>query len=153
MARKKATKKDPNAPKRPLNAFMIFSQEKRAAVKKAYPDAKAPEVASVLGDMWGRMGAEEKKPYEKEAAALRTKAGLEPVAKKGKKKASPKKASPKKTEADFRDDLMKETVKELKERAKRLGMTGYSTMKKADLVTVLSRNLATIQKIRYRDYD
>jgi hypothetical protein len=36
---KKKAKKDPNAPKRALSAFMLFSQEKRASVKKENPDA------------------------------------------------------------------------------------------------------------------
>ncbi len=36
---KKGSKKDPNAPKRSLSAFMLFSQEKRATVKAENPDA------------------------------------------------------------------------------------------------------------------
>lgn len=31
-------KKDPNAPKRPLSAFMLFSQDKRASIKEENPD-------------------------------------------------------------------------------------------------------------------
>ncbi len=37
--KKRKAKKDPNAPKRALSAFMIFSQEKRAAVKDENPEA------------------------------------------------------------------------------------------------------------------
>ena len=37
--KKKRTKKDPNAPKKALSAFMIFSQENRSKIKEANPDA------------------------------------------------------------------------------------------------------------------
>ena len=36
---KKGAKKDPNAPKRALSAFMLFSQDKRQKVKEDNPDA------------------------------------------------------------------------------------------------------------------
>lgn len=32
-------KKDPNAPKRPLSAYMFFSQDQRPTVKEENPDA------------------------------------------------------------------------------------------------------------------
>ena len=36
---KTKAKKDPNAPKKPLSAFMFFSQENRQKVKDENPDA------------------------------------------------------------------------------------------------------------------
>jgi hypothetical protein len=36
---KKVLKKDPDAPKRALSAFMLYSQEQRPIVKKENPDA------------------------------------------------------------------------------------------------------------------
>lgn len=36
---KKRGKKDPNAPKRGLSAYMFFSQDQRATVKEESPDA------------------------------------------------------------------------------------------------------------------
>ena len=48
------------------------------------------------------------------------------------KKAAPKKATPK-----AKDDLSGKTVAELKELAKAKGITGISSMKKADLITAL----------------
>jgi hypothetical protein len=36
-------KKDPNAPKRPLSAYMFFSQDQRATVKEENPEASFGE--------------------------------------------------------------------------------------------------------------
>lgn len=48
-------KKDPNAPKRPLSAYMFFSQDQRATVKEDNPDAsfgqsRVPGNVAVLND-------------------------------------------------------------------------------------------------------
>lgn len=53
-------KKDPNAPKRPMTAFLYFSQEKRAEVKEANPDMKPTEITTELGRMWKEDYADEK---------------------------------------------------------------------------------------------
>jgi hypothetical protein len=47
-ATKKTTKKakDPNAPKRPLSAFMIFSNESRSRIKEENPSAKFGTILS-----------------------------------------------------------------------------------------------------------
>eukprot|EP00659_Diplonema_papillatum_P004888 gene4888-7546_t len=66
-------KKDPNAPKRPLSAYFIFSGEKRVEVKEENPDLKIGEVAKKLGELWGEMSDAEKKPYQKKAEALKAK--------------------------------------------------------------------------------
>ena len=38
-------KKDPNAPKRPMSAYLIYSNEVRERVRKANPDKKIGEVS------------------------------------------------------------------------------------------------------------
>ncbi|PVU95523.1 hypothetical protein BB561_001772 [Smittium simulii] len=56
-------KKDENAPKRGLSAYMFFSQEYREKVKKENPDATFGQLGKILGEMWKTMTDEQKKPY------------------------------------------------------------------------------------------
>ncbi|KAK4048425.1 Non-histone chromosomal protein 6 [Microbotryomycetes sp. JL201] len=57
------TKKDPNAPKRPLSAYMHFSQQNREQVKSDNPEASFGELGKLLGGKWKEMSDSEKKPY------------------------------------------------------------------------------------------
>lgn len=43
---KKKKKKDPNAPKRPMSSFFLYSNANRARVKEENPDAKFGDVVS-----------------------------------------------------------------------------------------------------------
>ncbi len=63
--RGKRSKKDPNAPKRPLSAYILFSQDKRPEVTKAHPDWPVTEVMKEMGKMWAAASAKEKAKYEK----------------------------------------------------------------------------------------
>ncbi|ORY85971.1 high mobility group box domain-containing protein [Leucosporidium creatinivorum] len=60
-------KKDPNAPKRPLSAYMFFSQENRATVKEENPEASFGDLGKLLGAKWKEMDDDEKKPFVKQA--------------------------------------------------------------------------------------
>eukprot|EP00296_Roombia_truncata_P009494 JP448100.1.p2 GENE.JP448100.1~~JP448100.1.p2 ORF type:complete len:114 (+),score=61.15 JP448100.1:25-342(+) len=66
--KKVRAKKDPNAPKRGLSAFMFFSADKRAEVKKEHPDASIGETAKLIGAMWQAIKEKEKKKFEDMAA-------------------------------------------------------------------------------------
>jgi hypothetical protein len=62
----KATKsakggKDPNAPKRPLSAYMYYSQAQRNATKEAHPDATFGELGKIMGAAWKELSEEDKK--------------------------------------------------------------------------------------------
>ena len=56
-------KKDVNAPKRPLSAYIIYCQEQRESLKKKNPDMKATELTSQLGSMWRTLSDDKKKQY------------------------------------------------------------------------------------------
>jgi len=64
-------RKDPNAPKRATNAYMIFCKERRAALKEERPDLAFGKLGATLGEMWRKMTPEEKKPYESRASGDR----------------------------------------------------------------------------------
>ena len=62
---KKKPKKDPNKPKRAQTAFMIFSNDNRARVKKENPEAKFGDMAKLLSVEWKDVGEEELAALEK----------------------------------------------------------------------------------------
>jgi len=63
--------RDPRAPKRPMSAFLFFSNAKRAYVKNEYKDAKNAEVSRILAQIWKDADAEVKKPFIDEEFGLR----------------------------------------------------------------------------------
>lgn len=59
--------KDPNAPKRPLSAFFIFSQDERPKIKSQNASLSVAEVAKVIGEKWRSAPEDIKRRYEKAA--------------------------------------------------------------------------------------
>ena len=57
-------KKDPNAPKRPLSAFMFFSNDNRDKVKQENEGCSFGEVGKYLGEAWAKASAADKKKYQ-----------------------------------------------------------------------------------------
>ncbi|KAJ3269404.1 Non-histone chromosomal protein 6 [Terramyces sp. JEL0728] len=68
--KKKTTKakKDPNAPKKGLSAFMIYSQENRPRIKEENPNATFGEMGKLLGNAWKELNEEDKAEYTDKAA-------------------------------------------------------------------------------------
>ena len=66
-------KKDPNAPKQPLSAYFLFSQEERLKVKAEHPGYSICEVAKELGKRWADMAPEVKQRYQQMAEEGRQK--------------------------------------------------------------------------------
>lgn len=56
--------KDPNAPKKPLSAYFLFSQDERLKVKAEFPDYSITEVAKELGRRWATIDPALKTTYE-----------------------------------------------------------------------------------------
>ncbi|KAJ6526594.1 high mobility group box domain-containing protein [Mycena vulgaris] len=86
-ARGGKAKKDPNAPKRALSAYMFFSQDWRERIKAENPEAGFGEVGKLLGAKWKELDDEEKKPYVDQASKDKTRAEDEKLAYEGKKSA------------------------------------------------------------------
>jgi hypothetical protein len=57
--------------KRPLSAFMLYSNNKRDKVKEANPDASFGEIGKILGEKWRGISDERKANYEAQAKALK----------------------------------------------------------------------------------
>jgi len=56
-------RKDPNAPKRALSAYMFFCQDKREDVRRKNPDMKFTDIAKELGNQWKGMDEPAKAVY------------------------------------------------------------------------------------------
>jgi hypothetical protein len=62
-------KKDPNAPKRGLSAYMFFANEQREKVREDNPGIKFGDVGKMLGEKWKSLSEKQRTPYEAKAAA------------------------------------------------------------------------------------
>jgi hypothetical protein len=66
---KKRAKKDPNAPKRGLSAYMFFANEQRENVREENPGISFGQVGKLLGERWKALDDKQRTPYEAKAAA------------------------------------------------------------------------------------
>ncbi|CAL9735259.1 non-histone chromosomal protein 6A [Monosporozyma servazzii] len=62
-------KKDPNAPKRALSAYMFFANENRDIIKSENPDVTFGQVGKLLGERWKALSVEDREPYDAKAKA------------------------------------------------------------------------------------
>jgi len=67
------TPKDPSAPKRPMSAFLAYSNKLRASLKKENPKATNAELSKMLSNMWKEAPMDIKKKHIDEEAKLREK--------------------------------------------------------------------------------
>jgi hypothetical protein len=70
---KKRSQKDPNAPKRPMSAFLSYSNCKRSQVKAQNQDVGNAEISRMLAKMWKEAPAEERKDHIDKEFKLRQK--------------------------------------------------------------------------------
>lgn len=94
----KRTPKDPTAPKRPMSAFLAFSNKRRAGLKREHPDATNSDLSKMLSKTWKEAPDELRKKYMEEEAALRATYKVE-MAKWRKKAADEKKLEREEREA------------------------------------------------------
>ena len=59
----KRKKVDPNAPKRAVSAFVLFSQAERVAIKRDQPDTPSAVMFRLLGERWKAADADTKAKY------------------------------------------------------------------------------------------
>merc|ERR1712204_144727 len=69
--------KDPNQPKRPASAYMLWFSESRPKLYEELGTKHAPLVAKAAGKKWGALGAEQKAKYEEKANQLKADYQLE----------------------------------------------------------------------------
>ncbi|KAL8767506.1 MAG: hypothetical protein Q9209_006013 [Squamulea sp. 1 TL-2023] len=62
-------KKDPNAPKRGLSAYMFFANDNRESVREENPGISFGQVGKVLGEKWKALNSKQREPYETKAKA------------------------------------------------------------------------------------
>lgn len=58
--KKPKAEKDPNAPKKPLTAFMLYTNKRRPEVMKQNPGLKITEISTIIGKEWKELTKEEK---------------------------------------------------------------------------------------------
>lgn len=64
-------KKSTKHVKRPMNAFMVFSQIERRKISEVQPDLHNAEISKQLGVRWKRLSEADRQPYVEEAERLR----------------------------------------------------------------------------------
>jgi len=58
------------AAKRPVNAFLLFSSERRKTIAKDQPKLLQKKILKQLGAEWKQMGEKDQAPFKKEAKKL-----------------------------------------------------------------------------------
>mmetsp|Transcript_62849 Transcript_62849/g.153020 ORF Transcript_62849/g.153020 Transcript_62849/m.153020 type:complete len:1335 (+) Transcript_62849:632-4636(+) len=65
--------KDPTAPKRPMSAFLAFSNDNRKAVKSVHTEMSNADITRILGQMWKELSAEDRRVYQEKEVLMRNK--------------------------------------------------------------------------------
>ena len=96
--KKEKKEKDPNAPKRPLSGYLIWTMEHRDELKKKHPELKGKQIMSALGEEWNKLPESVKKTYNDQSSKARE------VYVKDKEKAMAKKEKSEKKKENLKED-------------------------------------------------
>ena len=66
--KKKKAKKDPNAPKRNMSAFFLYSVSARPSVKEGNPEASFGDIARLISAQFKALPEKERSKWDKKAA-------------------------------------------------------------------------------------
>lgn len=69
--KRKRKEQNPNMPKKPQTAYMIFSTKIRPKIKEENPDASFADLSRLIGKKWKSLSDKAKKPYTDEANKLK----------------------------------------------------------------------------------
>eukprot|EP01017_Pseudomicrothorax_dubius_P023446 TRINITY_DN2504_c0_g1_i4.p1 TRINITY_DN2504_c0_g1~~TRINITY_DN2504_c0_g1_i4.p1 ORF type:complete len:211 (+),score=70.97 TRINITY_DN2504_c0_g1_i4:320-952(+) len=75
--RKKKKERDPNAPKKPSSAYILFFRERRNKFMQENPNLKPHEVTKMLGKEWRDLNEKDRVPFLTKAKTDRAKYKLE----------------------------------------------------------------------------
>jgi len=67
----KRARKDPNAPKRPMSAFLAYSQKMRSVVKQDNQHLSNTEISKLLADMWRDAPDDQRREYIEQESTQR----------------------------------------------------------------------------------
>lgn len=62
--------KDPNCPKRPGNAYILFGQDQREKLKTDDPNLSAKEIMTKIGELWHQVSDSDKAFYDEKSKQL-----------------------------------------------------------------------------------
>ncbi|CAB9527435.1 FACT complex subunit SSRP1 [Seminavis robusta] len=97
-------KKDPNEPKRPMTAFMLFSNANRQRVKEENPGISFGDIGRKMGELFKALSPEERAKYDEKNAKDKERYKREMDAYKAKGKADAAKAADDGSDSDGSDD-------------------------------------------------
>jgi hypothetical protein len=66
-SKKTKAKKDPNAPKKPRSAYILFSSDNRADVKEENPDMITTDITKEIARLWREANSDVKEEYKEKA--------------------------------------------------------------------------------------
>ncbi|KAJ4472047.1 high mobility group box domain-containing protein [Lentinula aciculospora] len=69
--KRKRSKKDPNAPKRPASSFFLFQNEIRPKVKEQHPDLPSADLRRLMSEQWAQLPEEQKNHFKQKADELK----------------------------------------------------------------------------------